>query len=78
MPEKTIQQVMNAHVDGLMSHAGVVGVAVGLNRDGAPCIQVLVEEMSHELRRNIPAELDGYPVLVVVTGEIRGMTGDGE
>jgi hypothetical protein len=43
-----------------------------------PCIQVLVIELTDELRRAIPAELEGHPVIIEVTGEIRGMPGGDE
>jgi len=70
MPTRDVMTVMDAHVAELMSLAGVAGVAVG-ELDGTPCIQVLVIELTEELRAAIPETLEGYPVDVQVTGEIR-------
>jgi hypothetical protein len=34
-----------------------------------------VRELTDELQEKIPAVIEGYPTLIVVTGEIRGMPG---
>ncbi len=68
-----IKIVMEAHVDELMAISGVVGVAIGALDDGTPCIRVLLLEDSPELRSRIPQKLDGHPVEIDVTGEIRAM-----
>lgn len=76
--QKTVEQVLREHTDELMAVPGVVGVAVG-RCDDTPCILVMVEKDSPELRRRIPAEIDGYPVRVEITGKIRSLpnsTGD--
>jgi hypothetical protein len=78
MPTDDIKTVMESHVDGLMAIPGVVGVAIGALDDGRPCIRVLIVEDDHELRARIPRELDGHPVAINVTGEIRAMPGEGE
>jgi hypothetical protein len=70
-PSRDITTVMEAHVDSLMAIPGVVGVAIGERKDGAPCIQVLVVEGTRELRRKIPKTLEGHPVDIVVSGVIR-------
>ena len=66
---KSIDAVLAAHNDSLMSVPGVVGTAVG-RCSGAPCIRVLVTRTSDELRRRIPRELEGYRVQVDVTGPV--------
>ena len=76
MPREDIKQVMDAHVDGLMAISGVVGVAIGALDDGTPCIRVLLLEDTPELRGQIPGELEGHPVVIDVTGEIRAMPGE--
>jgi hypothetical protein len=58
-----------------MSIPGVVGVAVGLTRHKTPCILVLVVRRTTELKRSVPTEIEGYPVEMMVTGEIRGLRG---
>jgi hypothetical protein len=78
MSHEPIMRVMDKHVDELMAHAGVVGVAVGMTAAHVPCIQVLVIDLTDELRDSIPAEIEGHPVIIEVTGEIRGMPGGDE
>lgn len=68
--ELTIQDVLKKNTDPLMSIPGVVGVAVG-ERAGRPCILVLVREKTSEIMTKIPAELEGFPVIVEETGAIR-------
>lgn len=75
VPSSEITQVMDAHVDELMAISGVVGVAVGALDDGTPCILVLVEKSSAGIRKSVPREIEGYPVKIVVSGEIRPMPG---
>jgi hypothetical protein len=67
---KTIEAVLAAHTDSLMALPGVVGTAIGMC-DGAPCIRVFIADASAAGRRRIPAQLEGYPVKVEVTGPIR-------
>jgi hypothetical protein len=59
--------VQEAHTAALMEDPGVVGTAVGLNAEGEPVIQVLVESADV---RGIPRNLDGFDVVVKVTGRI--------
>lgn len=75
MSHEKIRRAMDAHVEELMSHTGVVGVAIGMTGERIPCIQVLVIELTDELRDAIPGEIEGFPVTLEVTGEIRGMPG---
>ena len=53
-----------------MSLPRVVGVAQG-ECDGQPCIRVLIVEQTDELSGQISSNIDGYPVVVDVTGEVR-------
>ena len=64
---KSIDQVLAAHSDSLMALPGVVGTAIGLY-EGERCIKVLV---SDSRQRSIPARLEGYRVVVEVTGTVR-------
>jgi hypothetical protein len=66
---RSIDEVLAAHRDSLMALRGVVGTAIGLC-DGQRCIKVLVADSSPDTRRRIPSRLDGYPVVVEVTGII--------
>ena len=52
-----------------MALPGVVGTAIGLC-EGERCIKVLVADSNPATRRRIPDRLEGYRVLVEVTGTI--------
>jgi hypothetical protein len=69
-------RAMDAHVNELMAVPGVVGVAVGALDDGGLCIKVLVVKKTAEHRKRIPKEIEGYPVVIEESGEIRAMPGD--
>ncbi len=75
MPKRDINIVMEAHVSELMAIPGVAGVAVGALDDGTPCILVLVIKASDELGRKIPKTLEGHPVQIFESGEIKPMDG---
>ena len=75
MVKKDIEEARRTHTDQLMSLSGVLGVGIG-ELDGRPCITVLVNEDSQALRDQIPGEIDGFPVVIEVTGEFRALSGD--
>lgn len=66
----TIGEVLARHTDSLMAIPGVVGVGEG-RLDDRPAVQVLISQDSPAIRRNLPAQLGGFPVQVVVSGVIR-------
>ena len=70
MAHRSIEDVQNAHTDSLMKVPGVVGTMIGAC-DSRPCIKVLVERSTPELRRTIPDSLEGYRVAIEETGIIR-------
>ena len=70
MPRKSLEEVLQEHTNGLMAIPGVVGTAQGFC-SGEPCIRVFTVESSDELLRQIPQEIEGYPVEVQETGEFR-------
>jgi len=72
MPARSIEEVLSEHTDELMSIPGVIGTAQSL-RDNKPCIMVLVIKKTPELDQKIPHVLEGYPVVVKETGEIRAL-----
>jgi hypothetical protein len=71
MPQREIVAVMEDHVDALMALPDVVGVAIGALDNGTPCLMILVIEESDDVKREIPAEIEGHPVKIVVSGEIK-------
>lgn len=58
------------HTDRLLRVNGVVGTAVGLGRDGGAQVQLFTKMAG---LRGLPTSLDGVPVSVVVTGEIKSL-----
>ena len=69
---------MEDHVGELMSIPGVVGVAIGETAQGVPCIQVLIAAADEELQKQIPETLEGHPVVIEVSGIIRGMADESQ
>ncbi len=66
-----INAVLAAHEKELMAIPGAVGVYVGVLDDGkSPCLKIMLARRTPESNQ-IPAEIDGWPVRVEVTGEIR-------
>ena len=78
MPVRDIKSVMESHVDELMATPGVTGVAIGELEDGTPCIMVLVAKLTDEMSRTLPKSLEGHPVLLVESGEIKPMSGQND
>jgi hypothetical protein len=72
MPEsrRPLEEVLRAHTAALLAVPGVLGTAQGLC-EGSPCVKVLVARTTPDLLRAIPASLDGYPVAIEETGELR-------
>jgi hypothetical protein len=69
---RDINLVLADHSKRLMAIPGVVGVYHGLLDDGkTPCLKVMLRKSDKALERSLPRELDGYPVVPEVTGEIR-------
>lgn len=72
-PLRDIDAVMADHVDRLMATDGVTGVAIGETPEGAPCIMILVRELTDEVRRALPERIEGHPTCLFESGEIRPM-----
>ena len=72
MPAKAIEEVLKEHTDEWMSIPGVVGTAIG-EYNGKPCIKVLAVKKTKELTEKIPSRVEGFPVIIEATGEIRAL-----
>ena len=68
---RPIAQVLAEHTPALMALPGVAGVYQGALPDRTPCIKVIVVDRS--AARRLPARLDGYPVVIEESDEIRAM-----
>jgi len=44
-----------------------------VRKDGTPCIRVFVKAKDPATMKRIPSRIEGHPVDVVVSGEIRAM-----
>lgn len=76
MPARPLVQVIAAHADSLMAWPGVAGLYESRLPDGAPCVKILIRTGDPALRARLPKTLEGYPVVIEETGEIRAMPGD--
>jgi hypothetical protein len=64
----TIEHVQEQYADHWMAIDGVEGVAIGEDeRTGEPALLVYVSTVTDEVRRQIPAEVEGFPVRVIST-----------
>jgi hypothetical protein len=71
-PRRDINVVLHDHEKELLAIKNVVGVYVGLQKDGrTSCLHVMLMRDSPETRKAIPLVIEGYPVMVEITGEIR-------
>ena len=71
-PSRDINAVLRAHDKELLAIHGVVGVYIGVLDDGkTACLKVMLAERSAEAERAIPKSIEGFPVVVEVSGEIR-------
>jgi hypothetical protein len=72
-PSRPIEDVLAEHAPKLMALQGVTAVGQSALRDGAPCIRVFLLKNDPGLERRIPRRIEGYPVVIQVTGPIRAM-----
>lgn len=71
-PTADINAVLARHDKELLAIPGVVGVYVGVLDDGkTPCLKVMLAQKSPETERAIPKSMEGFPVVIEVTGEIK-------
>ncbi len=62
-----IRAIQERHTQKMMTQAGIVGTAVGLDESGEYAVLVLLEGPSAQ---DVPADLEGVPVRRIVTGKI--------
>ena len=72
MAARAIEEVLKEHTKTIMSIPGVVGTGQGLC-EGKPCIKVFVIKKTPDLDQKIPKTLDGYPVVIEETGEVKAL-----
>ena len=67
----SIQEVKKRHEPRLLALPGVVSVGIGLDEKGQSAIIIGLESPNPETETKLPAELDGYSVIVRITGRIK-------
>ena len=72
MATRPIEEVQQAHTNEWMAIPGVVGTGIGQS-EGKPCIMILTTANTERIREQIPSTVDGYPVLIRHTGQIRAL-----
>jgi len=71
-PNRDINVVLAAHDKELLAIADVVGVYAGTMQDSETLfLRVMLARKNPESVRKIPRMIDGYPVVIQVTGAIR-------
>jgi hypothetical protein len=73
MPARPLAEVLAAHTPELMALPGVAGTYQGAAPDGSPVIVILLVRHDPALERRLPRSLEGWPVRLEVSGEIRAM-----
>jgi hypothetical protein len=69
MASLTIEAVLQQYTEQWMALPGVIGTGQGICDDNA-CIKVFVAEMTPEVEKQIPGEIEGYRVKIEKTGTV--------
>jgi hypothetical protein len=73
-PKRDINAVLAEHDKELLAMPDVVGVYIGtLEGHSTLCLRVMLARKNPETERKIPRSIEGYPVRVEVSGELRPM-----
>ena len=70
--KENISEVLKRHTPELMSIHGVIGTGEGRKKE-RPCILVFVVKKTSEISRKIPKTIDGYPVVIQQTGNVKAL-----
>lgn len=78
---QAVMAVQERHTEKLMANPNVVGTAVGMTEGGKPAVLVMLKSEiipdALEKRAPLPTEIEGVPVVTLVTGEIKSLKGGG-
>jgi len=67
----SIQEVKKKHETQLLDIPGVVSVGIGMDANGKQAIVVGLESPDPEIEAKIPAELEGFPVVIQTIGSLK-------
>ncbi|MFO7610566.1 MAG: hypothetical protein R6X35_15495 [Candidatus Krumholzibacteriia bacterium] len=70
-----IMSVVDTHAPRLIAIEGVAAIAVGALDSGEPCVRIYVVALTDALRAQLPPTLEGWPVVLEESGEIRPLDG---
>lgn len=76
-PTRPIADVLAEHSPRIIAMSGVTAVGEGRLPDGRPCIQIFIRERDPALEERLPRAIEGYPVVVEVSGDIRALPDSG-
>lgn len=60
---KEVDDILYRHADRLMRLPGVFHVAIGCEKN-RPCIEILADQVTDDLRRRAPLKVEGVPVRI--------------
>jgi hypothetical protein len=72
---RSIDEVMAEHAAAWMQIPGVNTVYRGALDDGTPCIKIGVVKLDQRMKRQFPAQVEGHPIVLIESGEIRPLSG---
>ena len=67
----SINEVKTKYEPQILQMAGVVSVGIGLDKNGREAIIIGLDGPNPETEARLPAELEGYPVMVQNVGRIK-------
>lgn len=67
----SIQEVKKNHEVNLLALPGVISVGIGRDKNGNPAVIVGLDSPRPITEAQLPRSLEGYPVLVRITGPIK-------
>jgi hypothetical protein len=76
-PSRSIVDVLAEHSPRIIAMSGVTAIGEGRLPDGRPCIQIFIREKDPTLEARLPRTIEGYPVVVEVSGQIRALPDSG-
>lgn len=68
--EMNISEAKARHEQALLARPGVVSVGIGLTDNGEQAIIIGISEDDADLKAQLPAMLEGHPVIVRPSGHI--------
>jgi hypothetical protein len=70
-PMRTLADIVSSESPSLLAIPGVMAVREGRTDDGDPCILVVVDKVTADLRRRIPTRLQNVPVVIEPVSQTR-------